>query len=123
MTLLSVLVVGAIGLAVTVSLLLLGLGSARTSFAYEQSGQARALAEACAEDALQQIRDDSAFTGTDTFLLGQGTCIYSVTNTGGQNRTIMSTSTVGTMVRKVKVMLNGVDPEMSVTSWQDVADF
>ena len=121
-TLISVLVVGAVGVAITLSIILLGLGSSRTSFAVEQSNQARALANACAEEALQQIRDSTPFTGTGNLSLGQGTCTYTVTSQGGQNRTITSSGTVGTILRKVKIIIDKITPNINVTSWQEVAD-
>mgnify|MGYP001563863367 FL=1 len=120
-TLISVLVVGAVGVAITLSMILLGLGSSRTSFALEQSNQAKALANACAEEAMQQIRDSTPFTGSGNLTLGQGTCSYTVTNTGGQNRTITSTGTVGTIVRKSTVIINQINPSILVTSWQEWA--
>lgn len=122
-TLLSVLVLGAVGVAIAVSLLLLGLGSSRTSFALEQSNQAKALANACAEEALQQIRDATPFTGTGNLALGQGTCSYTVTSQGAQNRTIIASGTIGTIVRKVKIIINNISPVIQVISWQEVADF
>lgn len=121
--LITVLVVGAIGVAICVSLLLLGLGSSRTSFSLEQSNQTKALANACAEEALQQIRDSTPFEGTGNLTLGQGTCTYTVTKLTGQNRTITATGTVGTIVRKVKVIIDAISPSINVTSWQEVADF
>ena len=122
-TLLSVLVVGAAGLAITTSLLLFGLGSSRTSFAVEQSAQARALVDACVEEALQQVRDSTPFTGTGTLSLGQGSCDYEVTSGGGQNRPIHASSTVGTIIRKVEVTIDAINPSINTTSWQDVTDF
>lgn len=123
-TLISVLVVGAVGVAITLSVILLGLGSSRTSFALEQSNQAKVLANACAEEALQQIEDSTPFTSTGTSLtLGLGTCTYTVTNDGGQNRTITATGTVGTMIRKSTIIINQISPLITVTSWQEVADF
>ena len=122
-TLISVLVVGALGVAISVSLLLLGLNSSRTSFAYEQSNQTKALANACAEEGLQQIRDSTSFTGTGSLTLVQGTCSYTVTSQGGSNRTITSTGTVGTIIRKVKIIISGINPTITATSWQEVADF
>lgn len=121
-TLISVLVVGAVGVAVTLSLILLGLGSSRTSFAVEQSNQAKALANACAEEALEQIRDSTPFTGTGNLTLGQGTCAYTVTSQGGQNRTVTASGTVGTIIRKVKIIINKINPTITATSWQEVAD-
>ena len=122
-TLVSVLVVGAVGVAIAVSLILLGLGSLKTSFAHEQSNQAKALANACAEEALQQIRDSTLFTGSGNLTLGQGTCAYTVTSQGGQNRTITSSGTVGTIIRKVKIIINQITPTIQVVSWQEVVDF
>ncbi len=123
-TLISVLVVGAVGIAITLSVIVLGLGSSRTSFALEQSNQAKALTNACVEEALQQIKDSTSFTSTGTSLtLGQGTCTYTVTNDGGQNRTITATGTVGTTIRKVKVVISQISPSITVTSWQELADF
>ncbi len=122
-TLISVLVVGAVGVAITLSLILLGVGSSRTSFAVEQSNQAKALANACAEEALQQIRDSTPFTGTGNLTLGQGTCTYTVTSQGGANRTITASGTVSTIMRKVKIIINKINPTIQVVSWQEVDNF
>ena len=122
-TLVSVLVVGAVGVAIATSLILLGVGSSRTSFAIEQSNQAKGLANACAEEALEQIRDSTPFTGTDNLTLGQGTCSYTVTSQGGQNRTITASGTVSTVVRKVKIIINTINPTITVTSWQELDNF
>lgn len=121
-TLLSVLVVGAVGVAIAVSVLLLGIGSSRSSFALQQSSQAKALAGACADEALQQIRDSTPFTGTGNLTIGQGNCTYTVTTQGGQNRTITASGTVGTIVRKVTVIISAINPQITVTSWQEVDD-
>lgn len=122
-TLLSILIVGAVGVAIALSLLLLGIGSSRSSFAIEQSDQAKGLANACADEALQQIRDSTPFTGTGNLTFGQGTCTYTVTSQGGQNRTVTASGTVGTIVRKVKVIISTINPQITVTSWQEVNDF
>lgn len=122
-TLISVLIVGAVGVAITLSIILLGVGSSRSSYAVEQSYQAKALANACAEEALQQIRDSLPFTGSGNLTLGQGACTYMVTNQGGQNRAIIASGTVGTIVRKVKIIIDKINPTIQVVSWQEVADF
>jgi hypothetical protein len=122
-TLISVLVVGAVGIAISTSLILLGLGSARISFAVEQSNQAKALANACVEEGLQQIRDSMPYTGSGNLTLGQGTCSYTVASQGGQNRTITAIGTVGTIMRKVKVIIDKINPAIQVVSWQEVVDF
>jgi hypothetical protein len=122
-TLYSVVLIGVVALTLTLSLLLLGIGSSRTGFTAGQSRQAATLATACAEEALEQIRSNSSFTGSNNFNLGSGSCTYVVTSQGGQNRTVDASGSAGTAVRKVKVILNAVTPVIGVVSWQDVADF
>lgn len=121
--LITVLVVGAVGMAVVVSIILLGLGSSRTSLAIEQSNQAKALTNACAEEALQQIRDSTSFEGTGNLTLGQGSCTYTVTKLTDQNRTITASGTVGTIIRKVSIALDKITPNINITSWQEVAGY
>lgn len=122
-TLLSTLIVGAVGVAITVSIILLGLASYRTSFTGQQSAEARVLADACAEEGLQQIRDLTTYTGTGSLTLGQGSCTYTVTSQGGENRTVSATGTVGTMIRKTSVIITAINPSLVVSSWQDVGAF
>ncbi len=121
--LLGVLFIGAVGLSVVASVLLLGLGSSQTSLALSQSYQARALASACAEEALQQIQSASSFVGTGGLTLGQGTCTYTVTSQGGANRTVNATGLMGTMTRKILITLNQTTPRVNIVSWRDVSTF
>lgn len=122
-TLVSIFVIGAVGIAITVSIILLGLGSSKSSFSIEQSYQSKALANACTEEALQQIRVSSSFTGSGNIAIGQGTCDYTVTSQGAENRTVTASGTVGTIVRKVKVIISAISPVINATSWQEVSDF
>ena len=121
-TLISVLVVGAVGVAITTFLIMSGLASSRTSFALEQSAQAKALANACAEEALRKIIE-SSFIGTGTISLDTGICTYAITSQGGQKRTIKAIGTVDNIVRKVKIIINRISPTIKITSWQELAEF
>jgi hypothetical protein len=122
-TLLTVLVVGAVGVAISTSLLLLGLANSRTSFALVQSKQAAALADDCAEEALQQMRFATSYTGTATLTLGTGTCNYTVTAQTGENRDIQANGTVGTIVRHVHVTVSQLTPTTVISLWQEVAHY
>ena len=122
-TLISTLVVGAVGIAVVAALLTQGVGLSRSAFAREQSAQSGALADACAEEALQQLADNNTFVGTQGLTLGQGSCSYTVTNTGGSTRRVESTGTVGTVTRKVLVVVSVISPQVQLSSWQEVVDF
>lgn len=119
--LLSVLILGAASTAIAVTLLITGIDSQRGALVTMRSAQARSLATACAEEALQRIWDDSAYTSGGTNLsLGQGSCSYTVTNTGGNARTITASGTVDSVVRKLEVYVTIETLSISVTSWQEV---
>lgn len=117
--LMSVLIAGAVAVAVASTLLIGGADRQRESLAGQQSVQALGLATACAEEALQVMHDDTDFTGNGNITLGQGTCTYTVTNTGGSNRTVDATGTVNNVVKKVKVYVTINVSNLSITSWQD----
>lgn len=103
--LLSVLIVSAIGLAIGVSLLLLGTGSLRTAFNIQQSDLAKAYANHCSEEALMNIASNSTYSGSATINLSNGSCTYTVTH-GFQNETIDATGTVQAITRKTHITLD-----------------
>ena len=122
--LMSVLVIGAVGTAVSTSLLLLGVGSALTSLDQQRTTQARALANACAEEALERLRLDTGYNGGETITFDTGTCSLGVIGgSGDTNRTIEATGNVDSVVRRVYVEVASVGPPTDLTSWQEVDDF
>ncbi len=122
--LLSVLVVGAVGTAVATSLLLLGIGAGRSSLDQQRSVQARALANSCAEEALERLRRDNTYAGGVTLSLGAGSCqIGTVGGSGDTNRTVEVTGTVDQVVRKVYLDISSIGPPTDLTSWQEVDAF
>lgn len=120
--LLVVLVVGAASVTIATTLLLLGADALRTASIKELSAKARALAHGCAEEGLEQIRESSNFSGYGTLTIEGNACGYDVVNLGGQNRRVNASSTVGSVVRKVRVEVGGINPTISVSSWQEVVD-
>ncbi len=122
-TLITMIITAAIGTAIAASVILLGLGASRSGFSLQQSAQARGLANACIEEAMQQLRSFTPFTGTGSLAMGQGSCNYTVISGGAQNRTATSSGTVGTVVRKVKAIINKINPAITVVSWQEVDSF
>ncbi|HSX28914.1 MAG TPA: hypothetical protein VLF60_05705 [Candidatus Saccharimonadales bacterium] len=119
--LLAVLIIGAATTAIALVLLTTGTNSQRSGLIEQQSKQARALATACAHEALQQIHDNIAFAGTNSLSLGQGSCTYTVTVTAGTTRTITTTGTVGSVVKKVQAYVTIGTSSISITSWQEVS--
>lgn len=121
--LIGVLIVSAIGLTVSVSLISLGLSSSQTSFVNFRGSQAVVLANSCAESALQEIRDSNSYIGTNTYNLGSGSCTFTVTSNGAQNRTIQSEGRVDSLRSRIIVTIDAINPDINITGWQEVADF
>jgi len=119
--LLTVLIVGAAATAISLTLLSGGADSQRAMLIRQQSRQARELAVACSEESLQQVHDNIAFSGTNSLSLGQGSCTYTVTVVTGATRTIISTGTVGNVVRKNQINVTINVSSISITSWQEVS--
>lgn len=118
--LLAVLIVGAASVAVATSLLLTSADSQRIILANQRLILARNNALACAEEALQQIHDSSSFTGSNNLTLSTGTCSYTVSNTGGNNRTINASSSVGFSLRRVQITLVRDTSSMTISTWQEI---
>ncbi len=75
------------------------------------------------EEGLEEIRESTLFSGTGSLALGQGSCEYNVIDLGGQNREINATGTVDATVRKAKATIDTINPQINLTSWQEVDDF
>ncbi len=121
--LLSVIVVGVIGTAVMLSIMLLGISTSKTDFAVQQSGNAKVLASSCGEEALQKILETGTTSDSANLTIGSGTCSYLITSQNGQNITINATGITGTLISKVKIVIATTSPAIILSSWQEVGDF
>jgi hypothetical protein len=120
----SVLITAAVCSAIGTSILLFGIAHIRTSLVVQQAITARGLADACANEALQRLLIDTAYTGNETITIGSQTCtIATVSGSGASNRTVQASATVGPSTRRVEVTVSSVGPPMSITQWEEVADF
>lgn len=121
--LLSVLLIGAAGLSIAISIILLGVAQARNSASVSSFSEARALASACAEEGLQQIRDDEYFAGSAELTFSNGTCTYTVIYQGGDNREIQAVGEVGNTISRIKVTTDTIAPTINIASWQELSSF
>lgn len=120
--LMSVIIVGVLGAAVMISVIAQGVTSSKTDFSLQQSGQARVLATACAEEALQVMLETGTTSKTSSLLLGAGTCSYTISKPTS-SVIINATGIFGTLVKRVQVILSTTTPSIVLSSWQDVSDF
>ncbi len=116
-TLLAILIISVVTISSAIGISVVGVDSSRQVTEQTNSFIARNMAVTCAEEALQQIRANTAFTGTNTVTLSGQSCSYTVTNTGGTGRRINTSSTVVNNTRKVTIILVIIGTNISITSW------
>lgn len=121
--LISVILIGALGTAIMISVIAAGVSATKTDFSLQQSGQGRVLASSCAEEALQRILETSTTSSQGNLTVGSGTCTYVITSQSGQNITIHATGILGTIVSRIKVIIATTTPSIVLSSWKEVSDF
>lgn len=111
-------------MALVVSLAFLSLSGTEMSLTLQESFKARAMANLCAEQGLQQIRDNNNYTGTQNLnFADQGSCHFTISNLGGDHRRIESEGRKANVMRRVQIEVDDLDPIMTLSLWQEVADF
>lgn len=101
------------------SILLINTDNVRTEIAVSNSGVALNLANACAESALNDLRNNNSYTGNETLTYPNGSC--QILNISGfsPNFTIRTRSTIAGYTKEVEVITSQVTPVILVSSWQE----
>jgi hypothetical protein len=121
-SLMSVIILGSLGAAVSTSVMLLGLGSSRSGYAYDQSNRALLLADACIEEGLQKVREDDEYVGSGEITFSLGECSYTVENITGSQKRVFASGVVGENTRRASVETSSLRPQITIDSWREVAD-
>ncbi len=121
-TLLVVIILGSVATGFILYGSITSLWSVRGSIDNKNSMQAGQLANACAEVALEVMREANSFIGVGSETINGNTCDYEVINNSGDNRIIKVTAIVGGLTRKLQITTDSFNP-INVVSWQNVGDF
>lgn len=117
--LLIVILLGGVSLALALTLSASSLWSIRGSVDSKISNIAKSLVNACAEIALEAMRENNSYIGAGNVALNGNTCSYTVTSTGGITRSVTVTGTVSGITRKLSVTTSSFNP-LVISSWQEV---
>lgn len=121
--LITVLIVGAVSLTIATSLILLTIGSSRSSSTIEQNAKAENVSSSCANEVLLIIKRNNSFVGTGSMSFDIGSCNYSVLDTGFENREVQITSTSNNITMKEKITIDQINPRINITYWANVDSF
>lgn len=122
--LISVLIIGAVVLVISIGLSLRSVGETNMALSEQESHRALALANLCAEQALMKLESVLNYAGNESIIVGSESCtIRPVTGSGNLNRTVETQSTVSGYTKKVRVVVSRISPTIQITSWGEIADF
>lgn len=117
--LITVLIILGIVVTMGLSISLLSMGEARMGFQQNQSTKAYYLAYLCAEDALMKLKENPTYSGDETINIENGSC--QILPLEG-NWTVRILASFQNQIRKMKIVISQIDPEMIIDSWSEVAE-
>lgn len=117
-TLLIVILLGGVAFALTLTLSTSSIWSIRGSIDSKTSNAAKSLANACAEVALEAMRENNSYAGAGNVTLNGNTCSYTVANTGGATRSISVIGVINDITRKLSITTNSFNP-LTIVLWQE----
>ncbi len=118
--LILVLVLGAAALGLALSSSGLGLGELDTAVLSARGGEVLAAAEGCLEDALERLRLNPSYSGSN-LTLGEASCI--ITITGSTTKTIEVQATLGEVGKRLRATATpGANNSLTLNSWEELAN-
>ena len=118
-TLFIVIILGSITLSLALAISTSSLWSIQESLVLKRAVTARSISHACAEIALEVMRQNNNYTGSDSVSLAGHSCDYVVSNLGGSNRNILVTTLINTVENKIEIETDNFNP-LNITSWQEI---
>lgn len=121
-SLIAVLVTSAVGVTIVAAITFVSIGSLKTGRTAELSVQARGYADACAEEAIWQLREDDTYAAGAALLFPpSGSCgVTTITGTGQTNRTVTTTGVSSGVTRQVQVTIANLAAPISITQWEEI---
>jgi len=122
--LMSVIIAGAVALAIGIGISLRSIDQENMSINQQESQRAQALTDFCAETALMKIESVLDYSGEIISLNAEEMCeIISIEGVGNSNRTIKILATAGDYTKKIRIVISQISPKIIISSWEEVADF
>ena len=122
--LVSVLIVGALILTVSVGASLRSIDETTISLGEQESNRALSMANLCAEQALLKLTTIPNYVGNESINVdGQSCDILTVGGVGNTERIIQTQSTVANYTKKIKIDIDQISPTTTISSWVQVSDF
>ena len=116
----TVLIISALVLMVGIGISLESIGETKMGLQRSLSSQSYYLINLCAEQTLMKLKENSSYLGDETINVENGNC--TILPIEG-NWTIKVSAFSSGQVKKMKLVVSQIDPEIIVDSWEEVAEF
>ena len=111
----TILIILGVGLVVGLGISFLAAEDLAMSSETIQSGLAEYLANICAEEALMKLKENSGYSGNETLTIEDGICqILPISG----NWTIETVGNFQNRIKKIRIVVSQISPEMQISSWQ-----
>jgi predicted chitinase len=118
--LITIFIILAIALIMGISFSLLSAGESAMTLENFQSSRSYFLANLCAEEALMKLKENTNYSGNETINIEEGSC--QILPIEGQ-WIVKTAGNFQNQIKKIRISISQVNPEMVIDSWQEVADF
>lgn len=124
MTLVNVIIVGALALAVAISLLVIGINSYDYTYNTEKSIESKVTLDSCGEMVLSNLMLDTSYTGSENMTINGHICVVAQreNNVDGTVSFDMSV-TVDDLTRRSRLTIDELSPIIQIGSWIDIPSF
>lgn len=116
----TVLIISALVLMVGIGISLESIGEMKMGLQRSLSSQAYYLTNLCAEQTLMKLKENSSYLGDEIINISNGSC--TILPIEG-NWTIKVSASSSGQVKKMRLVVSQIDPEIIVDSWEEVAEF
>ena len=117
MLLITVIVAGAVALAIGLGVALRSVGELSMGLAENQSAETLAIADGCVQEALQRLSLSYTYAGA-TLTVGDGSCVITVTDSG-TDKAIAVTATIAKWTRKIAAVAGKTNGKIVLRDWKE----
>jgi len=117
-SLISVIIIGAIVLAAVLSLTFISLQQSAGMIERTRTLRNYYLANACANEALVKLQKDSNYTGNETITIDDYSCsIENISGSGNSGRIIIASSQIVNQQKKIEIIIDQLRPKTIIKFW------
>lgn len=120
----SILIIGSLVLLISIGLSARSISETKIALSQQLSNRALALADACAEYALNELKADLNYPGNESIIIdGSDSCDILPIETSGSDKIVKTRSIISGYAKKIRITVSQTSPEILISSWIEVPDF